>query len=253
MMTFLYLKNCYSYDFNEEKLDHKEDLKDIHFADEKYLEDKKSSYKLKALYNFYRISSFEQKNSFTTDILSEFSPGFEIRYIKPLGHRNSLTLLSRYQKVIFQIPKTNMLSDNTEDLIDFGLGYKHFLIPYLRGEYELGFGSQVFLKPVRSGVAKIKSTYASYAQAVVGPEMTQKMGKKIFNIQFNAGYRLNFASEKDNSKIDAHGIVLFGVKINQKIKKNDYELGLEYRSSSFKTSDSNQDLKMVNLSFGISF
>jgi hypothetical protein len=231
---------------------HGSDLKDVFLENERNFVDHISRFEVSALYSFYRISTDEQENKLTTDILSDFSSGFSVKYNKPFSMTNTLTFIGEYQRVIFQAPDSNELSDNNEDLFKIGVRLDHSFSRSLDSGLEVGGDSRLFLKNISDGIAEIKSIASPYIKVAVNPKMITKLGDREVVFKLDLGYQLNFDGEQASVTIDKRDTFSAGISAMKKINKTDYELGLEYSESHFRTNQSLHEITSLAIGLKIS-
>jgi hypothetical protein len=249
---FLLVSSSFASNTSESEKYHGSDLKDLFLEDEQHFVDHISRFEVSALYSFYSLSTSKQSNNLSTSILSDFSSGFSLRYNIPFSMKNVLSIVGEYQRVIFQAPDSNELSDNNEDLFQLGALFTHSFSDWFDGALEIGGESRFFLNSIADGNAEIKSVMSPYVEVVGGPKVKFRIGSQELQLKLDIGYKRNLEAEQGGNSLSDSDTYLAAIKVHKKINKTDYEFGLEYNESSFKTNQSQQEISNLALSLKIS-
>lgn len=216
-------------------------------------EETPSKWGISGLYHFYGLSAFDQPNSFSSEVISDFSPGFEIFYQYDFSKDLSLGLRGEYQRVIFQQADNNELNQNATNAFLGGAYLYKNLFSFLGLKLEAGYESSLYLKSVSTGVADVRTIERPYAMVLVNPKLTQTGGTNGLSLGLELGYKQNFEANKYSDTIEVSGTSVMGIKIEKTIDSNHYALGLQYLKSDFKVNTTEQSFDAIRLQLQFSF
>ena len=213
----------------------------------------KSRWGASVLYDFYSLKAENQANGFSSEVLSEFSPGFELFYENNRSKSFKYGIRGTYQRAVFSQPDVNNLEKNEANTFSGSLYFVKNMLSFLDLHMELGYESNLYLKSLSVGQANIESVERGFGLILLQPKLIEIIGPYQFQYKFELGYKYNSSATEGADTIDGNGTAIVGMMMEKKVQNRNYTLGLRYLQSSFDVNAFKQDFESLRFYFQLSF
>jgi len=204
-------------------------------------------------YSFFSLANRQQPNTFTSEVLSDLSPGFQFSYQYDLSRKISIGGLAAYKRVQFKTADLNNLNNTAANFLEFGTYGVYSLAAFLDAKLELGYETSVYLRSVSNGNADIDSLMRPYAMLLVSPKVSRFINQTDLSLFIDVGFKQSFQGSSDGVEVAANGASIFGLRIEKRIANREYGVSLQYHKSNFDVDSVKQNMEMLQLSAHLSF
>lgn len=240
-------------------------LKDLRFSDEEgkqnelpvlknySLIDRKFKWGATGIYTYYTLNTKSQTNGFRSEVVSDFSPGFNLFYERLTDSKINWGIKLQYQRVIFRSPNTNQLRTNALNLFDGGLYFTSSLASWIDMSAQIGYDTLFFLRSISNGVAGLKNIRSPYIQLTASPHFAIGELPSNYKAKLNLGIKHNISGSKENFERESFQSYQVGVGIEKKINATLYNFAIGYDLSNFKVNNLEQKSSGIKFTFAVTF
>lgn len=226
-------------------------LKDYRFEDELQGKDNSTDIRwgFENNYSFISLIAGEQRNSFSSEVNSELSPGLGI--FSELVVTKTLVFGARfnYTRAVFASSKVNLLAESAVNLYEIDFYLNKNLNERLSLYGSVGQSSQAYLASVENGVAQIDALNRYVADLKLKLQFFKSLN---WNASVYAGARFNFNTKKDLVQIESNIEKVVGLELGH-VNTQSYNMRLEYSSSDIVVDEFEQEFKQLKFVFQIAF